>query len=281
MPKVLTDTFSIITFAGMQNDFPGKQCGTKFNRINHVIENLILCDEIILNVDGVNRNNLSTFCSKFSDLIRLIEVPSLAKDDAEVSKNSTRALKYLNVSADLGVYYSPHPSREIYISDVVSKYTKQVASKIISYVDNKIFSAEIDGFAKVDIFLPPILEHVISFSVKNNMSISDSILEIRNSRNAKIFREYCSNLDDELSHSLPRKQIKIYKSLLNDLNSLCDKWKNDLDDGVKYKKRKISLAKIPYIGRLLEVAGIDGCIVKDPMLTKKEKYFLFLNELYS
>ena len=221
---------------------------------------------------------------KFSEPLSLFEYSPLyqrgTKALGQTVRNVDRAFLYLKASNELGLYYAPHPTRDKYISQTVYNNIESSDKKIIEYFDNRICTSEFGNFANIDLRIPPILEHVISFAKKNKKNLSDSILEIRNSKNAIAFRNYCSSLDKELLRHSPRKKIHIYQSLFKDIDQLSAKWKDDLREGVAYKQRRINMTKIFGLGRIFDILGIKEISIKDPIILKEKKHLLFINDLY-
>jgi hypothetical protein len=67
---------------------------------------------------------------------------------------------------------------------------------------------------------------------------------------------------------------------LADVDRVVDVWAKDLDDGVRYTKRTISLRRLPVLGPLLEAIGLADLSVRDPVIRARDQSLLFLNDLY-
>lgn len=189
----------------------------------------------------------------------------------------SRTFGYIELANNHEIYFSPHPLRNI-LSQTTSSINNIEANKIIAYCDNLFVESEVGKYTNIDIHVPPVVEHVISFSRKNKISIPESITAIRNTKNATSFRKYCAILENEIKNLTPRKKISHYQSLLKDIHLNVESWVNDINENVRYRKRKIKLSKLPIIGKLLESAGMHEPEVKDPIL--KTSTSLFINDIY-
>jgi hypothetical protein len=78
-----------------------------------------------------------------------------------------------------------------------------------------------------------------------------------------------------------RASAKEQAEMVKELKNVCEVWKNDVREEVKYKIRKLSLEKLPLVGGVLKSLNIHEKTIKDPILwpSSKYSYFLFLNDL--
>lgn len=289
MINVLTDIFSILCFSRIFDEKPKDYSINGYDIVFHLVENLILCDRIVLERNGIRCYELSPFCEFFRDAIAYVEYPYLYPIDQDsfdlpVYKDRNniekRAILYLKLAQQNDLYFSPHPIRHKFLRDIVYERSKTMASEIVTYFDQKICQSESGQFANINVKIPPVVEHCLYFAKNNNLSIPHSIMEIRNSKNARKFREFCSNIDSELRELNPRKKVSVYQKIFKDVDRLCVSWKEDLKEKVNYQQRNIALSKIPLFGKVFEILDIKNVVVKDPIIHQSKPHFLFINDLY-
>ncbi len=251
-----------------------------------LIENLVLCDKVVLESNGVEHHGLQNVCSQFSDAITYVEDRNLYEKN--INENTQlvgddiikRGLVYANLAREHDIYYSPHPIRDQVLSQEITKYIERTAASVIEEFDQRFNETQSGIISNINIKIPPIVEHVLYFSKAQNISISESINEIRNSKNAMMFREHFNALDFELRNLSPRKKIAVYQPIFREIDKLCSAWEADMDAEVKYRKREIKLAKIPIVGKVLDSIGIGNISINDPILFSSSPHLLFINDLY-
>lgn len=155
--------------------------------------------------------------------------------------------------------------------------------KIVAHAENIILKDAIEESGapiSLKLTIPPIAELVMSYSAKKKCPIHEAIIEIRQSKNATKFREWCQIYTEASMKGRPG--IKEQAELFKDFNNVCEIWKNDINEEVDYKTRTITLEKIPIIGGTLKSLNMDKLSVRDPVLVSKTNfsYFLLLNDLY-
>src|SRR5439155_25631162 len=116
---------------------------------------------------------------------------------------------------------------------------------------------------------------VVAFAAKNQMDLITAIKEIRHSKNAVRFRERCGKIDQELTDFTGRSSVLSLQKLIHEFDKVAAKWENDLDEGVKYVRREVSLRKVWGLGSLLESLGVDKLTLKDPIIFLKDGDLLF------
>jgi len=287
MAKVLTDIYSVFSFERICYSKFDEEMLRDYAQHFSLIENLILCEKVIVEKNGVQHFSLEPICESISDAFGYITDERLYKEPFNGNYQTTsentynRGLLYADVARDNEIYFSPHPYREDFLSNTISKYINATASMVINHVDQKISESSSAQIANININIPPVVEHVLYFSKSKSISITDSISEIRNSKNARLFRSYINKLDEELKDLSPRKRIAVLQPLFSDIDKLKDLWAKDMNEEVKFRKRTINLSKIPIIGGFLESLGSGKIEVKDPILAAQKPYLLFINELYT
>lgn len=289
MPVVISDIYTVYAFQELFRHMPDNFDATAFKQVHHLVENLIICEQIKVDKNGIEYYGLDKLCNQFEDVFDFFEsqllYPSYSyslqqwqlPEGGDIAK---RGEHYIKIAEKLNCYFSPHPTRYEVIGKNVRSILNCSAKEIINSFDNQILSSDSGNIANIDITVPPLVEHVFYFARKNGLPIITAINEIRRSKNAIKFREYCNSLDLELRELTPRKKATIYNKLFKDINRVCLEWAEDLDNGVKYRKRNINLVKIPLFGKLFEVAGIKEIAVNDPILFNTDTHLFFLNDLY-
>lgn len=280
MTDVLCDTFSIYSFNEYYDKVPDLVNINALEDSFHLIENLILCENIFLDQNGVQYFGLGDLCNVFDVALKYTNIPELyvsSEGNNTYVRNGAidcggsineRSVHYIKKAHDLGIYFSPHPAREESIFSKINTHHIRASKLIVDTYDQKMYQSESGQLTNINITVPAAVEHALYFAKKNKLKLSQSILEIRESKNAKEFRRYCKSLDLELRDLTPRKRMLASQRLLGDLNEVIGKWAEDLDDGVKYKKRSINLSKLPFVGKWLGFLEIERgrskfCVIKN------------------
>jgi len=290
MSKVLTDLYSLFDFDLVADTYFDGEVSEELTNCYPFIENLLLCDKIMVDRNGVELFQLEGLCKNMDDVFSYIEDERLySKDRAEYSQGYSvepqspheRAYTYMVTAKDKGVYFAPHPNREKILATEISNHVRRTAKAVIDYVDGKVMQTEEGGIVNIDIQVPPLVEHVLHFSRTKKITITESVNELRNSKNARSFRSYFDTLDEELAGLSPRKKLASLQPLFEDIKRLSDAWAIDLHNEVKYRKRRINLTKLPLVGIVFAALGTPSLEVNDPVLSEPKDYRLFLNEIYT
>jgi hypothetical protein len=133
-------------------------------------------------------------------------------------------------------------------------------------------------FLNVNLTLPPVADYVLRVVRRKRVNLITAIHEIRESKNARLFRQWCGKVSAALKEE--RGGLQEAQKLHRELEKVCSMWERDLDEGVRYKQRHLNVGKLPLIGALLSFSGIEKIKINDPILTADKPYLLFLNELY-
>ncbi len=286
MSEVLVDLYTIFEFDWFYDQKVKDSAEVVFRENFSLIENLILCDKLVVESNGVSYHRLSKICNTFSDSFRFIEDNRLY--DRTSFENTVivgtdidqRGLVYADVANENEIYYSPHPEREKLLTNTIQQYVDKTAVSVIEQFDQKFNESRSGVVANINVQIPPIVEHVLFYAKAQNITVAESINEIRNSKNATLFRNYFSDLDAELKELSPRKKIPVYQKLFQEINHLCVIWEQDMDSEVLYKKRNINLTRIPILGKLFDLAGLGEVTINDPILLANKQHLLFINDLY-
>lgn len=285
MSEVLTDLYSLFSFKYLYDRKSKNFDSEKYAKCFHLIENLVLCDKVVVEKNGLYHHGLKRVYSEFPDAFRLIEDKRLYEktpyETIHMSNDfSQRANVYAEVAKENDIYYSPHPERERVLTGIVNRYVEMTTKSVIEQFDQKIIESQDGVISNIDVKIPPVVEHVIYFSKAQNISISESINEIRYSKNGVAFRRYFADLDGEMKSLSPRKKLPAQQKLCKELDQLYGEWLNDMNSEVRYRKRKIKLAKIPIIGKILESVGMSEININDPIIFPGKPHLLFINDLY-
>lgn len=193
---------------------------------------------------------------------------------------------YLELARMLGIALSPHPHRtkyyELLTDEVKQSLRRGTPERIIAFFEeNALLSAvkESADLVSVNLEIPAVAELVFNYAKRAGVNLVTATLNTRHSRNAQKFREWCakfSSLGDG-----GRASAKEQAEMVKELKNVCEVWKNDVKEEVKYKTRKLSLEKLPVVGGVLKSLNIHEKTIKDRILwpSSKYSYFLFLNDL--
>jgi hypothetical protein len=200
------------------------------------------------------------------------------------TRTLSRAHYYLELASELGVPLVVDPVRSRYFDLLfrqVKKNLKDAPEKIIARFDSAVFQPAVEeDLISVNLSIPPVVEHVLRLAKKKRASLRDAILEVRESKHARDFRNWCSVF---VSHAEGgRPGAKKQSEMLKEVDEVCRMWRDDEQEGVKYITRKLNLEHLPRIGGVLKAFNMHETItIKDPVLRPKKKYsyFLFLNDL--
>ena len=224
------------------------------------------------------------------------------------STGLARTHYYLELARELSVPLSVHPIRSSYVEILASEYQKEYEeysqknvsdnklienskqleemnkrTELVAYAENIILKGAIEESGapiSLKLTIPPIAELVMNYAAKKKCPIHEAIIEIRQSKNATKFREWCQIYTEASMKGRPG--IKEQTELFKDFKNACEIWKNNIKEEVDYKTRTITLEKIPIIGGTLKSLNMDKLSVRDPVLVPKTNfsYFLLLNDLY-
>lgn len=315
MSRVLMDIYSVVV---LQEALVATESGRQLphlKSLSNIIENLVLCDKILLEARGSQEWNVSNVSDHFPDVFEFIESGEalglgISKEPGALHTYTSRLYgyspylenarenrylyskefvdaflrrtdRYLALARKLGVYLSLHPRRSAYLRNALGEPNRQSASQVaVSYFDKRLGSIEAAKYAGVDISVPPVVEYVSAFAAKNKVDLLTASNEIRHGKNAVTFRERCAKVDDEVAACSGRASVLSLQKLLNEIDRVASKWESDLDEGVKYVRREVSLRKVWGLGSILESFGLDKLTIKDPIVFPNHADLLFLNDLY-
>jgi hypothetical protein len=229
-------------------------------------------------------------------------VPPGFEDDAEIRRlsnhevhlplcvlTSTRTLSrahfYLELARELGVPLIVDPVRSRYFDVLFRNVGKNLRDgtpeKIIARFDSAVLQPDIEqGLISVDLSIPPVAELVLRFAKRQRCSLHEAILAVRDSKHAQAFREWCSTFAKHEENGRPGAKEQV--EMLAQIEEVCNMWREDVKEGVRYKTRRLNLEHLPIIGGVLKALNMQEALtIKDPILVPKKRhsYFLFLNDL--
>lgn len=285
MARILVDAFSIFDFANRCPTIAVDYNFTRYSDFWHLIENLILSEKVFILEESLKLIDSDFFLKDFNESIQIIPNTDITQYKLEEYKSNIgmkeRGLIYLDIARCNNLYFSPHPFRQNILGEQLVNNVDKVARIIIERFDQKISKTDNGLYAKVNIKVPPVVEHVLNFSKCKKKSIADSINEIRNNKKTILFRKFCNELDNKLSEQTPRKNISQFDSLFREIDKICNDWQKNLELGFKFKQRKLNLTKIPLLGKYFEILDIKEISYNDPIIKSATPHFLFINDLYN
>jgi hypothetical protein len=131
-----------------------------------------------------------------------------------------------------------------------------------------------------DVTIPPVPEYVLKVARAERISLYEATKEVRDSPNARNFRDWCATVFKLGEEGVPRATGERNR-MIKDFTRWCEFWASDASEGVDYRTRTLQLGDIPLVEKILRVAGMDERVVRDPVITPDQghRYFLFLNDL--
>jgi len=196
---------------------------------------------------------------------------------ADSNSGIARTFFYLTLSADLNHPYMPHPDRSLLISRLCSKSAPyqpidNVAEQVVKHFDSTVLEQLREGSLRFEFpnDIPPVADHVLR-RCKKQSDLIPAIAEAR--KQAGEFRSWCMELED--AYRSGRPGVTRVQRMSRLLDKALNKWKSDVDEGVKYETRKVSF---PILEKFVKI-DVDWTI-KDRVLWSRYKPLLFLNSLY-
>lgn len=295
MSKVVMDIYSAVFFV--------RDCQKRTEPNSdtwHTIENIILCDQIILDDDGANMLGIKDFLEEnypgvfqFENLLRGTEYEFTNKNaeeecfyyiyhDRKTESFLNRAVGYLDAAQKHNVYWSLHPSRAAHLKKALQVSPNlPPASQFVEYVDDKMSQSDAVRIIGYDVNVPPVVDQVVLLRAKEGIPLNEAIYQIREADHTKQFRKWAGQLDEALLHKTRSNVMKVQEALV-EIDQVCKEWVyKHVGSGVLYKKRKISLRELPFgIGAILKVVDSGQFVINDPILIPEKPHLLFLNDLY-
>jgi hypothetical protein len=196
---------------------------------------------------------------------------------------TARAHFYLELARELVVPLNIDPVRATYLASLLAKSQEALGMGVPERVVDDFASRikpPVDAIVSFDLPIPPVPEYVLRLAKAQRISLYEATMEVRNSTNARNFRDLCATLFNLGEEGGLHAQDE-YNTVMKDFATFCEAWARDASEGVDYRIRTLQLGDIPIIGWILKVAGMDERMVRDPVITPDTnyRYFLFLNDL--
>jgi len=290
--KVLSDVHSLTCL----DDYVEQADESALEEAGHLIENLVLCDRIITVARGVDDWGLRPLCDRFEGVFEYLdeshESPSLAalrsgalasdmRNPSDTDRYLDRVHHYSELATELDVYLCPHPSRTAHLFDgVQGPASKPVGKRVVEFFDERMSQSTGAHLAGIDFSVPPIIDYVLSTCRNQGVDLATAVNDIRSSKNAVRFRSWCAELDDELRSREGRAMTQATQRLAREVDATAQAWQTDLNLGVKYALRTVSLRNLWVVGGLISALGFGEFPVRYPVIIQKRKHLLFLNDIY-
>jgi hypothetical protein len=207
-----------------------------------------------------------------------------------------RVFFYLELSRLIQKSTILHPRKDEMIaqlSDDLKGSVQDMFAKIEQKIDDisikKAIKEILDrwGVAK-PISSPPLSAYIYRVAEHEEISLLEAALKIRETKEARSFREWFRRLETNLSDGSPAAQRDAAKTL-KELEQLSEKWREDFDPSreTTYTVKSINLGEFKFqtlpviadIGSLLKTLGIGKFEIKDLILNPKP-YLVFISEWY-
>jgi hypothetical protein len=192
-----------------------------------------------------------------------------------------RTLLYYEVAAAAGVSLILHPNRfeEVLAIDSASVDAYAAVRDVIRRTVEEPVRRQLETLGiKQSIACPALIAKLITEAGKQGMSIVDVARAIKDSREARSFRQWLSGIEDALNSGTTAGRMQALR-MLRELQNVATSWAEELDVtlGSKYKRRQLHLSWIPRIGGLLEM--LKAPTIKDPILNRKG-YLTFMSSWF-
>lgn len=221
---------------------------------------------------------------KFLELAQKGEVDKLEYEHgisavglSDTGRSFLRAHFYLELARNLDLYLSPHPYRAKYFAQLTT-LPAALPKRVVGFVDQRMTKSAAAQFLNLNLTIPPVADYVLRIVRRKRVNLITAIHEIRESKNARLFRQWCSKVSAALKEE--RGGLQEAQKINKELDEVCAMWERDIAEGVRYKQRHLNVGKLPIVGALLSFSGIEKIKINDPLLTIDKPYLLFLNELY-
>ncbi len=192
-----------------------------------------------------------------------------------------RTLFYYEVAGAGGVPLLLHPSRNYEVREInqACRDAYQAVKLVLLRNFEEPIRAELENLGLTDeVDLPALTVRMVRLASENRTSILNAAKAIKDSPEAKSFRKWLAEIQENLNDAHWKGDLSALTAL-RELGNVATSWKNELDTrhGVTYKKRKFQLSWVPRIGALL--ALLESPTIRDPILNRKG-YLTFVSSWY-
>jgi hypothetical protein len=225
------------------------------------------------------------------------------------SLTPARAFWYLRLSQEVGLPLAASPARSAYFKPLLQNMKKTLmsseAEQILRMFDKTVVTVarlkkwQEAGIQVEEIKIPPVADYVVRIAREKNMSLINTIKEVRASPHAREFREVCGDMQ-RLSLSPSRAGLLARERALRKLKDLGVRWaKNGPTTNDRARTLSVcTLAKglaelLPYFGIIgakpiigaltypLKQLGLDRLKLTLPWTRRGLRGEMFLSDVYT
>jgi hypothetical protein len=218
------------------------------------------------------------------DLISTMAPTQLANSNDSVG----RTFFYLRVAGTAHVPLLLSPQKAENLEKVEYKVIPEIFKSLQGRVDaalmskvNAIFSTKEDENV-VTVQEPPLVDWIIRNAETHGLSLLDSALALRETKEAIAFRVWLKGIQSDITSG---DRVRIQKAALAAVSAdkYINEWTEAFDPqyGIYKKKRSLKLGKIPVVGWLFDLFSVDGVTINDRILTNPEGHLAFFARMYS
>lgn len=191
-------------------------------------------------------------------------------------------------------FLSPHKLK------ILDTLDRRLEESVHQSVTKKVHSSMIGPGADTcffeDVDIPPLTAMILHSAVNSGRDVMDVAFEIRNSENAKKYRQFLAELV-ELRHqcSVSRAAVPMLARKLRELTDLAQHWgqQGSAGHGVNYVLRTLrpgrvaglavpalAIPEFKFISVMFGALGFGRLAIKDPLLTKSKGHIAFVSSWY-
>jgi hypothetical protein len=203
--------------------------------------------------------------------------PSFANSDDSLR----RALYYLELSrrGHVPLVISDEKTNQLLkIKEKTNKFLHDIISERVLKSVDFLGSFGENNDEGISAQLPPLQDMILRRSLEHQKSPINIALEIKLSEPAKAYQKKVRELwlSRDADITIKRKAAKEVERLSAKINVFAD----NPDEGVRFRRRKISLDWIPLAGPMLKAIGSDQIQLNDPIITPANKVDVFLSSWF-
>lgn len=194
-----------------------------------------------------------------------------------------RALFYLVLSDSCNAPIFLSPSKDNLLTYVSGMCTSDLLKDIEEETDRLLLN-EVKDLSKSGISLPPLAEHIFETARKKKISIMKALIDIRDSKDAKEFRNWLHDIQVNLTAGTRPGIVKAEKQIVK-LQKKVQKWADNMDIGLDVTHKYTAFGVGICTDFLKKITGIDIKLpsisfkVKDPVLNPP-RHFKFIASWY-
>jgi hypothetical protein len=220
------------------------------------------------------------------------------------TKPEARAQFYLLTAQKTGIGLAASPAYSMYFDRMLGVLDTALAadtpSDLLRRFQDLLLSKELiarwrdEGVLTSEVIIPPVPEYVIRYARRKGIGLRDALMEVRNSKSAREFRDWCARIRTLREIATPGSLLE-RERMMRDLMLLGKKWSENLGADTGYRVRRLKLSKlaqglvewIPVVGASLGKMA-EAIIPEDISVNVKELWKqpslpceLFLTDIYA